>query len=422
MMSPGKSVLLLASALCLMLLMGPVEAQQGQKDLFEDQEIGFPIPDPRIPVQPPGSSQDPRTNPTAGVASPRVLPVVMNDRGLADSVISGAAGVAFPTSSVNLPTCGDPSAINFGQMGLCVFGPPPPPPPTCGTPQPPQDNRIVACPAPQTGQIFERRGYNPAPAPTCWSPGVWTQIGNTCSTPSTCGARPADETRSTSCPGGQAGLIYESRSFNAAAEPACWVAGAWMEVLRTCSVTCVGVPQPPSESRTTGCPAPQTGTISELRTYAAAPAPACWAPGAWTQITSTCAAPCPVRPPDETRTVACPTGFVGAGILQTRTFNADAPPVCWAPGPWLQTSFNCLPETAPPAPGFCPTAGGAGSWGQGCQTFAGGGPSDDTACSSIAPGPAGTNVPYPICFSGTHRASYPPLSTVGSSGCIWRCN
>jgi len=43
----------------------------------------------------------------------------------------------------------------------------------------------------------------------------------------TCPARPADETRTQSCPSGTTGTWSQSRTYSSAAYPTCWTAGAW---------------------------------------------------------------------------------------------------------------------------------------------------------------------------------------------------
>lgn len=401
-----------------------------------DRKPGFQVGDPigiELPIDPvitpPITRGDPRTNPTAGVGSLRPLPEGRNDRKLSDSTAMGARPVPFPTNTITLPSCSDPAAVNFGQMGTCVYTVPPPPP-SCPA-QPAAENRSVSCPVPLTGLVFERRTYSSAPAPTCWIVGAWTQTGNTCSTPSSCGSQPADETRSLSCPSGQVGSITEARSFSAAPAPTCWVAEPWAEILRTCAATCSGVPQPASEIRTLSCLSGQVGLITESRSYAAAPAPTCWAPGPWTQTASTCAFPCGPRPPDETQTLSCPAGFVGTGIVQTRTFTATGGPTCWDPTPWTTVENNCRPGLGPdlgcgpgrPAPSFrwdiqevwampddCTGRIGNGNGQTWEQSFA---PYNGTSCEGQGEGsvtPIGTG-----CISNDRTAEYQAM-------CMKICN
>src|SRR5689334_940795 len=44
---------------------------------------------------------------------------------------------------------------------------------------------------------------------------------------STCPARPADESRSVSCPSGTTGTWSQSRTYSSAAYPTCWTASDW---------------------------------------------------------------------------------------------------------------------------------------------------------------------------------------------------
>jgi hypothetical protein len=70
--------------------------------------------------------------------------------------------------------------------------------------------------------------------------------------PSVCGALPATETRSQSCPSGSTGSFAQTRNYSAAAYPTCSVAGAWLPASApsgACSPIVVEVPPtPPSGS------------------------------------------------------------------------------------------------------------------------------------------------------------------------------
>ena len=50
----------------------------------------------------------------------------------------------------------------------------PPPPPTCTAPRPPQETRTQTCPAGTTGTWSQSRTYDAAAYPTCWTAGAWT--------------------------------------------------------------------------------------------------------------------------------------------------------------------------------------------------------------------------------------------------------
>lgn len=52
--------------------------------------------------------------------------------------------------------------------------PPPPPPPTCTAPRPAQETRTQTCPTGTTGNWSQSRSYTAAAYPTCWTAGPWT--------------------------------------------------------------------------------------------------------------------------------------------------------------------------------------------------------------------------------------------------------
>jgi len=52
--------------------------------------------------------------------------------------------------------------------------PPPPPPPTCTAPRPAQETRTQTCPTGTTGSWSQVRSYDAAAYPTCWAAGAWT--------------------------------------------------------------------------------------------------------------------------------------------------------------------------------------------------------------------------------------------------------
>jgi chitinase len=54
-----------------------------------------------------------------------------------------------------------------------------PPPPTCTGSQPPNDTQVLACPAGQTGSIFQARSYSCIGS--TWTPGAYQTTSNTCS-------------------------------------------------------------------------------------------------------------------------------------------------------------------------------------------------------------------------------------------------
>lgn len=54
-----------------------------------------------------------------------------------------------------------------------------------------------------------------------------TSVAVTVTTGDTCGARPADESRTQSCPSGTTGTWTQTRTYTSAAYPTCWTAGSW---------------------------------------------------------------------------------------------------------------------------------------------------------------------------------------------------
>lgn len=317
-----------------------------------------------VPTPPSGSTRsNPITDPTAGAGTPRIIRDGLNDRKLQDSTLQGADGFAFPcpgqpsTETRNL-SCpgGQTGAIVEARSYVAA------PAPTCWTPgpwtqisntcatpcpaQPADEVQSLACPVGQTGTITQRRTYTSAPSPTCWTAGPWVETSNTCA--STCGPRPANETRNATCPAGMTGSITESRSYTAAAFPTCWTAGAWTQT----SNTCCG-PQPAPQTWVDPCPSGQTGQISWQRPWVNAPAPTCWQNGEWVETGNTCAAApppsCPPRPADETNNLSCPSGQTGS-ITVVRSYTATAFPTCWTAGMWTTTSNTCASTTPPPPP------------------------------------------------------------------------
>ena len=111
-------------------------------------------------------------------------------------------------------------------------------------------------------------------------------------------------------------------------------------------------PQPPSESQTQACPAGQTGTIVQTRSYSCVGS--AWVPGAYQTTSNTCTGTPPPQgcttpqPPSESQTLSCPAGQVGS-ITQTQHATAASA----APGsrvPFQTTSNTC---TTPAATRLC---------------------------------------------------------------------
>jgi hypothetical protein len=84
-------------------------------------------------------------------------------------------------------------------------------------------------------------------------------------TSSTCPSRPADETRSQSCPSGTTGTWQQSRTYTSAAYPTCWTAGSWTPTSAPAGF-CTTDPNPDPDP----VPVPTTATYTDL-----ASAPSC---------------------------------------------------------------------------------------------------------------------------------------------------
>mgnify|MGYP000585451825 CR=1 FL=1 len=129
---------------------------------------------------------------------------------------------------------------------------------------------------------------------------------------------------------------------------------------------CVGVPPPPPppptgpvivttwENQTQPCPPPQTGTMWQIRQVVTTDGVAAY--GAWMPNGDTCSGP--VAPPPsapvityvpENQTLACPTGYSGSGVVQTRQVTyTDG--VATAYSAWTTLSMDCNYVQPPPPP------------------------------------------------------------------------
>ncbi len=166
-----------------------------------------------------------------------------------------------------------------------------PPPPTlaaCTVPAPTSGSQQVACPAGQYG-ITNQQRVGTYSCPEAWDAPVLTW-GAWSTTNSSCAACPAGSTQtntqwvgtSASCPGGQYGSNTWEReqrqtrsvSYNCPAGtttlPAPTYGGwsGWSDTgaTRNNSNTCTTCPAPQTETQTVGCPAGQTGSITQQRT------------------------------------------------------------------------------------------------------------------------------------------------------------
>ena len=111
-------------------------------------------------------------------------------------------------------------------------------PTTCITPQPSAQTQTLACPGGQTGSIVRTRTYSCTG--TTWSPGPYVTTSNTCSSaPTTCtGQQPSPETQTLSCPAGQTGSIVQTRTYSCVGTT--WTPGAYVTTSNTCTAPVTG--------------------------------------------------------------------------------------------------------------------------------------------------------------------------------------
>ena len=87
---------------------------------------------------------------------------------------------------------------------------------------------------------------------------------------------------------------------------------------------CDTATQPPTDTQTLSCPAPQVGSIVQERAYVCNQPTNSWIPGPWNTVSNSCAfgaCPGPAPAPD-TQTVACPAGMSGS-ITQQRSYRSE---------------------------------------------------------------------------------------------------
>lgn len=246
--------------------------------------------------------------------------------------------------------------------------------------------RNVACPSGQNGNITEQRTV-------CVGGDInnntaWTETGRTCV--ATCTQGTETSTTRRQCPQGQSGVITDQRVTNV--NGVCNVFGEWAEIGRTCASTCT---QGTETRSTTPCPSGQSGVINESRTTNTGGV--CNAFGPWTETSRTCGLICTTpwgqqvnnggsvtafqadsvlsnqtcvsetrtctngnlsgsfefqncvnngcTQTVENRTLSCPVGETGVGIIQNRTVNRNG--VCNNNGEWTEVTRACEPVTCP---------------------------------------------------------------------------
>lgn len=216
--------------------------------------------------------------------------------------------------------------------------------PTCTPPQPANEQQVLACPAGQTGSITQQRSYSCVG--TTWTPGAYSTISNTCV--ATCTPpQPANEQQVLACPAGQSGAITQQRSYTCVGTT--WTPGAYSTISNTCVATTCSGPQPSPDQLILGCPAGQTGSITQRRTYSCVGTT--WTPGAYQTIANTCVGgTCSgPQPPNDTQTLSCPVGQTGS-IVQERSYTCIG--TAWTPGTYSTVTNTCSANTAQPPAGI----------------------------------------------------------------------
>lgn len=214
--------------------------------------------------------------------------------------------------------------------------------PTCSGPQPPNDSQTLACPAGQVGSITQQRSYTCVG--TAWTPGSYVTTSNTCTTPTCTPPQPAAEQQTLACPAGQVGSITQQRTYSCVGTT--WTPSAYVTIANTCTTPTCTPPQPATEQQTLSCPAGQVGSIVQQRSYTCVGTT--WTPGAFVTITNTCVpSSCSSpKPADDQLLVGCPAGQTGS-ILQQRTYTCVAGN--WTPGSYQTVTNSCVSQAAPPA-------------------------------------------------------------------------
>ena len=243
-------------------------------------------------------------------------------------------------------------------------------------------------------QVFHITGNNPF-NPT-------DPLGGQEQQPAGCsGSQPPSDTQTLSCPAGQNGSITQVRAYSCVGTAL--TPGSYQTTSNTCAAPpATGCPgsQPPNETQTLSCPAGQTGSITQLRTYSCVGT--AWAPGDWLTTSNTCAAPagCPgSQPPNETQTLSCPAGQIGS-ITQVRAYSCVG--TAWTPGSYQTTSNTCTT----PAPTGCATNFSTGNYACGGECGIGSvGLSVTPGSNTMTASPFGANSSAQFSCSGSSAAS-----------------
>ena len=97
---------------------------------------------------------------------------------------------------------------------------------------------------------------------------------------------------------------------------------------------------PTTQNQSNACPVGYTGgPVTQTRNWTCAANVGTW--GSWTTTGGTCTCNSSAT---QTQTIGCPTGYTGSGILQKSTFNCAASPPAW--GPWVTQTNSCVCDSS----------------------------------------------------------------------------
>jgi len=170
-------------------------------------------------------------------------------------------------------------------------------------------------------------------------------------------------------------------------------------------------PQPSPQVQTQSCPSGQTGSITTTRPYVCSGT--AWVPGSATTVNTctssptTCTTP---QPPADTQTLQCPAGQTGS-IMQTRTYTCSG--TTWVPGPFTTTSNTCTAAAT-----GCATAFSTGSYScGGACGISSAGLNVTPGSSSMTANPFGSNSNVQFSCSGqSATSSSSNLTILGQPG------
>lgn len=220
--------------------------------------------------------------------------------------------------------------------------------------RPADDTRSSSCPAGHSGSIAEARSYSCGGASANWAylPGEWRETANSCTQSACLGSQPADESAAAECGAGYSGQRFYSRSYFCGGSMAAWqfLAGSWTETGNTCSMNACPGSAPPSDSSVEACPSGYSGSRVMTRSYTCGGAASGWTyvAGGWSEASNTCtqSACGGSAPTPESQTVECPAGYIGQRTL-ARSYTCAGASSGWSfvAGDWAEVANTCTQST-----------------------------------------------------------------------------